>query len=201
MRRPSVNEVIVAVVLAVLLLLAASYGAKAMAQTPTIKTFQWGIEAWKPGDMDFMVELDTQQGPVEILGVDGNVTMAPVPSFRLGDNVSRQTLVTLYDPYNQAPSPVKVVATPANMNHGVTPHMFAVNAKQTGEGAVVVPVSYRPMTPYKLTSGRLAFHVVNQSWKAYDGGAGYMVTDYPSWVDTEIQVTVYYQTQKAFLLR
>jgi len=179
-------------ILAILALVAATANAQ-VSSGLNVRRFQWGVESWVSAQQDLTIQIVEPQ-PVSILSIEGNITASPNASFNLNDNINRETLVTLVNEGVQSMGNVIALTHPAGTNHGVTQHIFAINAKVTGSNAVVVPLSLHfEDNPIRVPANRLTLHVDNSSYRASLNGAGYRDDSYPSGIDTEIQLTVTYR--------
>jgi hypothetical protein len=164
-----------------------------MISNAEIKTFSWGLESWLGGQQDFIIKIN-EKYPVTILAIDGYVTASPIASFPRGDNVSRQTLISLLNHGSDTPTPASVIVTYPNMNHGVSSNLMVINVKQTGDTSVSLPTTYRPMNLVVLPLNMLRIHLDNASYRAQPDGTGYVVNDFFSGLDVEIQWVVTYKT-------
>ncbi len=146
------------------------------------------------GHQDMTIQFN-ESGSVSLLAVEGNVMASPMPSFVVGDNLVRQSLLTLVNPGARAnDGSVSVVSHPPGTNHSVNQHLFSTDVKVTGSGPVVVPVNYHfDAHPVSLPMKQLTMHFFNASYRGVADGGGYFATEFLDGIDVEVQLVLTYE--------
>lgn len=164
------------------------------AEAAKTKDLDWGIETWKIGQNDFVIQFK-EPDHVRILRIYGNLTAAPQPNHPQFAHIIRQTIASLLDVNPPKEDDVVIVSTPADRaNQSIARNMFTINVKQTDSETMNIPIEYNYSPGRVLTENKLLVRILNESYKTNPDGRDVISHDQYDALNVEIHLIVTYET-------